>query len=295
MQGPLQSPEVWLSLVDSLMSQRLYDEAVGALVAALQQHPHHPRLRSRYRPLDPLWGAALTTSHIRLRPWACADEAFLLRCFNTTEFMQRFHRFAAPARNPDVLRRHLSNAGFPVVKYRAVHWIIEHLTQDDAQAKRWHPIGLADLTDINLRHARAELIIGLVDPASRGHAHALTATLLLLEYAFNRMQLHKLTSLVYGDNPLAQRNTLALGFIQEGIRREHLRDPETGAWLDTFENGLLANNYRNNLRLQRLRQRLLCQRSQTPPLHQTGTETAALKRLNIKSHTTFSTGTSPTA
>lgn len=179
--------------------------------------------------------------------------------------MRRFHRFAATALNLQMLRRHLSNSHFPVLNHRAVHWVIEHFTRDGGESKSWHLIGLADLTDINLLHGRAKLIIGLVDAASRGHAHALTATLLLLEHAFNRMQLHKLTSVVHGDNPLAQRNTQALGFIQEGIRHEHLRDPETGAWLDTFENGLLANNYRNNLRLQRLRQRLLCQRSQIPP------------------------------
>lgn len=267
MQSHLKSPETWLSLVNPLIGQRLYAEAACTLAAALQQHPDHPRLRSRYRPLDPLWNATLTTPHIRLRPWACVDEAFLLRCFNTVDFMQRFHRFAASARHPEVLRRYLLDIHFSVLNHRAVHWIIEHVTRDgndtDSDAKRWCPIGLADLTEINLRHERAELIIGLVDPASRGHSQAITATLLLLEHAFNRMQLHKLTSVVYGDNPLAQRNTQALGFIQEGFRREHLRNPETGDWLDTFENGFLAKNYRNNLRLQRLKQRLFGERFQT--------------------------------
>lgn len=260
----MQSPEAWLALGEQLMGQRRYDDATKALATAMQQHPDDLRIRNRYWPLDPLWGATLTAQRIRLRPWSSADETFLLLCFNTVEFMQSYHRFAAPARKPEVLRRHLANARFPVVNHRAVHWIVEHFTSAGDKVKDWQPIGLADLTEINLNHARAELIFGLLDPASRGQAYAITSMVLLLEHAFNRMRLHKLTSVVYGDNTLAQRNTRTLGFIQEGIRREHLRDPQTGAWLDTFENGLLATSYRSDPRIQFHARRLLGQGNAEP-------------------------------
>jgi RimJ/RimL family protein N-acetyltransferase len=99
---------------------------------------------------------------------------------------------------------------------------------------------MASLTDISLRHGRAELIIGV-----RGAAPglALEASLLLLEFAFRTLRLRKLHSTVYGGNEYALRSTRHLGFELEGRLRQHVQDPRTRECLDLCLFGLLPQEF----------------------------------------------------
>lgn len=141
---------------------------------------------------------------------------------------------------------------------KRIEWVI----LDTRQGQRT-PIGLAALADYQPGHQRAELLLGLVDPKMRHGSASLEASLLVLDFAFNQVGLHKLVSLVYGYNKNAQRNTLHLGFQQEGVLREHLftRDGP----IDLVQNGLLLAEFRQNQLLRRWSRHLLGRDITLPP------------------------------
>ena len=78
-----------------------------------------------------------------------------------------------------------------------------------------------------------------------------------MEFAFSKIGIHKLISYVYGDNPKSQRNTLHLGFQQEGLLKSHVVDPASGERLDLYINGCLSTEFFQNKTLMKLASRLL--------------------------------------
>jgi len=71
----------------------------------------------------------------------------------------------------------------------------------------------------------------------------------VLEFAFQKVKLHKLIALVYELNKSAQSNTLHLGFSQEALFREHYFNP--------YQNGLLARDFFCSKSLSRWSKRML--------------------------------------
>jgi len=118
------------------------------------------------------------------------------------------------------------------------------------------PAGIANLVDINLSHRRAEFLIGLPDSEDRTRGIALEATLLVLDYVFNRVKLNKLIAHVYAHNAFSQKNALALGFTQECYLREHLVDPH-GNLLDVYGNGMTMRDFHSSPRISKLSLRIL--------------------------------------
>ena len=60
------------------------------------------------------------------------------------------------------------------------------------------PIGVAVLADYSPLHRRAEFLIGIFSESKRHAAHAIEASLLILDLAFNHYQLNKLYAFAYG-------------------------------------------------------------------------------------------------
>jgi hypothetical protein len=69
--------------------------------------------------------------------------------------------------------------------------------------------------------------------------------------------MNKLTTIVYGDNISSQRNTLAVGIIQESYLREQNIDASSGHFLDLYGNDLALKDFRANRRLAKLSKRLV--------------------------------------
>lgn len=91
---------------------------------------------------------------------------------------------------------------------KSIDWII--LNKNTQQ-----PASIANVAEIQFLHRRAEFLIGLPNPTDHTSGIDLEATLLVLEFVFNRAGLNKLTTVVCGDNTSSQKNTLAIGFVQE--------------------------------------------------------------------------------
>lgn len=118
-------------------------------------------------------------------------------------------------------------------------------------------IGIGSLGNYAAQHRRAELMIGIVDPALRRGMAGLEATLLLLDLAFNSYHLNKVFTFVYGYNDFSEANTLKLGFTQEGLLRQHHWQAEEQRFVDLYINGMTLADFRAAKQLSRWSRRLL--------------------------------------
>lgn len=119
------------------------------------------------------------------------------------------------------------------------------------------PLGFAALSNYSAQQRRAEFLIGIVESDDVKAGIGLEASLLIFDYAFNVINLHKLTSIVYKANKSAQISTLSLGFTQEGILRKHYFDSSSQEFIDLIQNGFLLEDFRNSRRLAKLSRKLL--------------------------------------
>ncbi|HEU5369639.1 MAG TPA: GNAT family protein [Ktedonobacterales bacterium] len=83
--------------------------------------------------------------------------------------------------------------------------------------------------------------IGIGDSAYQGRGYGREALRLLLDYAFRRRNLHKVSLTVSGDNERAIRAYRACGFVEEGCLRQHVWG--NGVYLDLVCMGLLRSEW----------------------------------------------------
>lgn len=98
-------------------------------------------------------------------------------------------------------------------------------------------IGHCRLHTFNAVARICEIGIGIGDPADRGRGLGREALALLLAYAFDQWNLHKVALTTDADNTAAIRAYLACGFVEEGRRRQHQWCG--GRYIDIVEMGLL--------------------------------------------------------
>jgi len=227
------------------------DEARTCFRKALQSMSNFSQARHNLAEVDSSWLEPLQGKKLFLRRYEAEDAAYIHHCHQNDVFMRQYNQYIPRNQPIDDLAAKLSQtqAQHPC-QTKTVDWVIIRKNTNQ-------PVGIANLVDINFPHRRAEFLIGLPNPEDHAHGTALEATLMILEYAFNRVQLNKLTTNVYATNAYSQENTLALGFIQESYLREHLFNPVDGKFLDVYGNGMTLSNFRSNQRIARLSRRLL--------------------------------------
>jgi RimJ/RimL family protein N-acetyltransferase len=206
-----------------------------------------PQFRFEAWAAQPVFRAPVAGRHLSLVRRSGEDVALLRALWADRGFMERFHRLARPLPADDAALRQVLERESQSTPYtaRSLHWTI--VRADGAR------VGLASLVEYSAQHRRAELVVGLREqPAGM----ALEATLLLLEFAFGPLALHKVCSAVYGTNEYALRSTLHLGFVLEGTLRDHVRDPLTGEFVSLHQCALFRQAFLNAGN-QRLAQRLL--------------------------------------
>ena len=86
-------------------------------------------------------------------------------------------------------------------------------------------VGTVGLSEIDRRNRRAEYGILMGEPEARGRGLAAEASRLILRYAFEVLDLNRVSLQLLADNELAVRLYERLGFKREGILRQH-------AWKD---------------------------------------------------------------
>lgn len=247
-----------INLINIHLARNAIDAAFKVAEQGLQKNPGHVEIGQLYIQLHPAWASPLENGTIRIRPRTALDDPFLMQCYANEDFMNNYNRYLASAfrKSKTTANSHLKNR-LAVYKHKCVQWIVERVDRANPEQPGYTPIGLASLAEIQLTHRRAEILIGFPDAKLNGSGIPLTATLMILDFAFNTIGLNKLTSIVYAANEHAQKSTLALGFKQEGFFRKHLFDHKLNTWTDTYQNAMLIDEFKCNIRLTKFIKKLM--------------------------------------
>lgn len=244
-------PEAHNNLGLGLKQLDRIDEAREHFLRAVALRPDFIQAKRNCMEVDPVWRVPLEGKRVVLRRYHAEDAVFMHQCHGNAAFMDLYNRYIPRHQCIDDLAVTLSQTHEKhPCQLKTVDWIIFRKSTRER-------VGIVNLVDIQFQHRRAEFQIGLPDPADRACGIALEATLLVLDYAFNRVGLNKITTAVYDHNTSSQKNALALGFVQESYLREHLIDKASGKFIDLFGNSMTLSDFRNNTRLSRLSSRLL--------------------------------------
>jgi RimJ/RimL family protein N-acetyltransferase len=92
------------------------------------------------------------------------------------------------------------------------------------------PIGRIGLNEFRRRDRICSFYMFIGEPAYWGMGHARDATITLLRYAFDRLDLHQVQLWTLGDNDRAIRMYERCGFVQEARLRD--RSFKEGRWVD---------------------------------------------------------------
>lgn len=233
-------------------------EAEQAFHQALLIKPDYINAQRHLAQVDAAWLLPLDGRHVQLRRAQSSDVDFLLQCYGNAAFMDRYHLYIPRRQSWEQLSRKLRQDELRhPCQSGSLDWLILKNETAGGGASAVRPIGVANLVDIQFGHRRAEFLIGIPETADRSGSVGLEATLLVMDFAFNRVGLNKLTTYVYGNNQASQNNTLALGFVQESLLREQLSIPASDLLIDLYGNGMTLADFRCNTRLARLSRRLL--------------------------------------
>lgn len=147
--------------------------------------------------------------------------------------------------NPDV-RKYLGRVPHPH-NSRQVEEKIEEITHNDNQIKfiiekEGDEIGTIMLFDIDRTYRHAEFGAFMVEPEKHGEGIGTTALQLLLEYAFDELNMHRIAGGYIEDNDASRKVQERFGFKEEGKERDYkYRD---GEYLDLVRMSLLEEEWR---------------------------------------------------
>ena len=145
----------------------------------------------------------------RLRPLREDDLPRLVRWFNTPEVRHWLHHSERPDATAEaVTERFITNSDAAA----NVHWIIETL---DGRL-----VGTTELR-LTLRADRAEMGIAIHDKAQWSEGLGTDAVRLVVDYAFEELNLNRVELTTDEDNVRALRCYEKVGFVREGLLRQH--------------------------------------------------------------------------
>jgi len=201
---------------------------------------------------EPLYGKRLT-----LKAISSSHATFLKNCYNDDGFMNRYRLAQERTESIEEIQKRLEEIqNYSPLQLRHIEWVIEKRGSNSDGGDKL--IGLASLADYQPCHNRAEFLIGILDPNERNNSGiALEAALLVLEFAFQKAHIHKVTTFIYAYNKEAQKNILHLGFHQEALLREHYFDSRSEKFIDLYQSGLLRSDFLSSDQLGRWSKRLL--------------------------------------
>ena len=244
-------PEAYNNLGQALKTVGRIEEARNYFLKAIALRPNFTQAILNHQEVATIWFAPFEGNKLYLRRYCKEDASYLRQCYQNTQFMGQYNHYIPRHQRAEELALKLDEANkMHPCQLKSIDWVIMKKGANQ-------PIGIANLVGIEFTHRRAEFLIGLPDTNDHAKGLGLEATLLVLDFAFNKVNLNKITSIVYEDNTVSQQNALALGFIQESMLRDHIFDSTSGKFLNLWGIGMTMNDFRNNLRIAKLSDRLL--------------------------------------
>jgi RimJ/RimL family protein N-acetyltransferase len=248
--SPAHTLENLLSYAELALHLNFQKEAGWALYYAQRAPAPHEKIPDKLADAalycHPLWHQPARGKQVILQRPAPRHRAFVLDALNNDHFVQKYNAFIGEAESATV--GYIQRSKTPSTHLRQLDWIVE--------TTEGKPIGIASIADLNFAHQRGELLIGFPEQP-RNRRLVIEATLLVLHVAFEHLRLEKLSSYVYTNNANAQKATTKLGFVQEGLLRDHIRLPGTNQRISLYVNGLLRTDFSQNPSLLALYRRLI--------------------------------------
>ena len=169
------------------------------------------------------------TDDVRLRAMRDGDEDVLYRAFTDLEVWEQ--RSPHPPR-PVTLEAFRARAAKRASDDSAAEFVIEAAGR---------AVGGCSLFGVDALAHHAEIGISLIADA-RGHGIGTAALTQLVEFGFDRWNLHRLHLIVLASNLAARAAYRKVGFVEEGTLREHAW--VRGRWDDEVRMGLLRSEWR---------------------------------------------------
>ena len=182
----------------------------------------------------------LRGEQVRLTAPTSADLATLTRWWADPDFMRLYNTAPAAPRNEDQLSRRfdLSQTSNETFLF-AVRLLSGLLSADEDTL-----IGLLEFDGIDWSNRTTFVSIGLGDPAHRGRGYGADAMRVGLRFAFHELNLHRVCLTVFSYNAPAIALYERLGFVREGVYREHIE--RDGQHFDMILYGLLRREWEGN-------------------------------------------------
>lgn len=105
-------------------------------------------------------------------------------------------------------------------------------------------IGLLEFDGVMWPHGTSYISIGIGQAENRGKGYGREAMQLGLDYAFNELNLHRVSLVVFSYNQSAIKLYESLGFVREGVYREALH--RDGRRHDMYLYGILRREWAQN-------------------------------------------------
>lgn len=148
--------------------------------------------------------------------------------------------------NSEYMRNMRTGAAAPVTVEQVAKWMAEDPGNANSFILALRPtdtpeiVGVAILRDIEWTNRSAWLAIGIGSPSHRGRGLGSEALGLLIDFAFDELNLYRLALSVMAYNDRAIKTYVKHGFVQEGAIREAIE--RDGARHDLLIFGLLAGD-----------------------------------------------------
>jgi RimJ/RimL family protein N-acetyltransferase len=176
----------------------------------------------------------LRSKSVSLRPVRRSDISYFLRWFNDPEVIQYLNMYLPMTEMAE--EKYIEELGTTRAKTDA-HFVIEVIEGDETK-----PIGSIGLHNINNKdhHATFGIAIGEKDYWSQGYGTE--ATRLLIDYGFEQLNLHRISSSAFAFNERSIRLHKRAGFREEGRQRKSFF--KNGKFHDHVIFGILREEWR---------------------------------------------------
>lgn len=168
-------------------------------------------------------GISLKGKHCHLRALEPEDLDFLYLLENDTEIWDISNTLRPYSRA--VLKEYLQNVHRDIFEVKQLRLCI----CNDQEEK----VGLIDLFDFDPKHQRAGIGLIILNPADRNKGVGAEALSLMMEYAFEILELHQVYANILEDNMPSIHLFEKLGFEKVGVKKEWIK------WGGTYKNEVL--------------------------------------------------------
>ncbi|MBE2318364.1 GNAT family N-acetyltransferase [Solirubrobacter sp. CPCC 204708] len=180
----------------------------------------------------------LRGERIALRVFCLRDAGFLLAAANDADYQRAaFASAVVPLAPAEIERRLREGHRSPLTgAYGGFELAVTPVNDPPS------PIGVAGLYRVDRDNGNAEIGASIIAPEQRGQGLGFETHVLLIDYAFEHLGLHRVYAHVKSSNAPALALCDRLGFRVEGTLRQHRRLAD--GWLDLRVFGVLRDEWR---------------------------------------------------